>query len=264
MTLDNQVTLYLVIPCFNEAQQIVPMLASLPSALSGVHELRVLVVDDGSTDNSVILAKYCSVEVLELAHVGLAQAYGMGLRAALDRGADMIVTLDADGQYDPSMIGHISDILQTKQADIVLAERDQAFYAHMSFWRRTGHRMGRWVVRQCTGLPIRDPVSGYRGYSRQAAGLLQIRSRYSYTLETLVQIPILGLRLTTVQTSTNPSTRPSRLFRHPVHYVLRQALTLLWAIAYYRWQNFAERRAFLKKLNAESDEQSIDNKALQR
>lgn len=232
-------TLYLVIPCFNEAATLEATLRELPETLPGVQRLRVLVVDDGSTDESATIAEQCGAEVLRLEHVGLAQAYRRGLQEAVGRGADLVITLDADGQYDPAVIGRILEPLQRGQADVVLVERGETFYKRLRPRRRLLHQFGAWGVRLMTGLPVRDPVTGYRAYTRHAINTLQIRSRYTYTLETLVQVPLLGLRLTMLTAEPRPPTRPSKLVKHPLSYMVRQGRTLLWAALIYRLAGWA-------------------------
>lgn len=230
----NAETLYLVIPCYNEAETLEATLHELPKTLPGIQQLRILVVDDGSTDESVTLAKQCGVEVLKLEHVGLAQAYRRGLQEAVARGADLVITLDADGQYDPAVLVQILEPLQRGQADLVLVERGETFHKRLRPRRRLLHQFGAWAVRLMTGLPVRDPVTGYRAYTRRAVNTLQIRSRYTYTLETLVQVPLLGLHLTTLTAEPRPPTRPSKLVKHPLSYMVRQGRTLLWAALVYR------------------------------
>ena len=223
---------YLLVPCFNEAALLGRSLAELPQGLPDLR-LKVLVVDDGSTDKSATIAAAGGAEVLRLEHVGLAQAYRAGLQEALARGADLIVSLDADGQYDPAALPWVLEHLRAG-SDVVLVERGDSFYQRLSRGRRLAHGAGRWGTRLLTGLPVTDPVTGYRGYSRRAASLLMIRSSYTYTLETLAQARPLGLTFSTLTAAPREVTRPSRLFKHPFDYVKRQGGTLLWSTWTYR------------------------------
>ncbi len=227
-------TLYLMIPCYNEAATLEGVLLELPSTIPDILQLKVLVVDDGSTDESATIAAQCGAEVLRLEHVGLAQAYYAGLRTAVARGADFVVTLDADGQYDPEAIGRMLEPLLQNEADIILGERGETFYRRLKPRRRLLHRFGAWGVRRVTGLPVEDPVTGYRAYTRDAIQRLQVRSRFTYTLEMLVQVPLLGLRLACITAEPRLPTRPSKVVKHPLIYSARQLQTLLWAAVYYR------------------------------
>jgi glycosyltransferase involved in cell wall biosynthesis len=226
--------LYLMIPCYNEALTLGTTLYELTKSLKNREQTKILVVDDGSSDDSAKIAESCGAEVLRLEHVGLARAYAAGLKEVVRRGADYLISLDADGQYDPTAIPDVLGLLQSNQADVVLVERSKSFYQRMSWQRRLGHVAGRFMVRTFTGLSINDPVTGYRGYSRHAAQQLEIQSAYTYTLETLVQIPSLKLNLKTLTAEARITTRPSRLFGSPLNYVMRQAKTLLWASWHYK------------------------------
>lgn len=228
------VQLCILIPCFNEVASLADTITELRLHLPDSCETVILVIDDGSTDGSAQVAAACAVQVVQLPHRGLAQTYAAGLKAALALGADYVISLDADGQYDPAAIPAVFSTLQAGRADVVLIERDTHFYQRLSWSRRQAHRLGRWGVSWVTGLALRDPVSGFRGYNRRALTGLELHTHYSYTLETLVQLPLLRLRLATLCAPARLVTRPSRLFKHPAGYILRQLGTLLWAAAYYR------------------------------
>lgn len=216
--------LYLLIPCHNEAATLATVLSELPATVNGL-TVKILVADDGSADASAAIAESCGAEVLALERMGLAQTFRAGLREAIARDASYVISLDADGQYDPSAIPAILAHLQA-DTDLLLVERGKTFYQPMRRARRFGHTLGRFATRLTTGLELTDPVSGYRGYSRRAAQHLVIDSTYTYTLETLVQVIPLGLRFKTMTVAPRVTTRPSRLFKHPLVYVLKQGRTL--------------------------------------
>ncbi len=168
-----------MVPCFNEAEQLPQTLVELPRSLEGV-SVQILVVDDGSVDESVAIARSFGVEVLELSHIGLAQAFYAGFQKAINANFDYLITLDADGQYDPAYIPEILNLLIEEKTDVVLVERNKEFYQRMSRLRRWGHFVGAWAFVKLTRLNIHDPVSGYRGYNLSSTAALKVKSRYTY------------------------------------------------------------------------------------
>lgn len=224
------------IPCRDEADQLPGTLADLPSVLPGVDEVEWLVIDDGSTDETVPVAIAHGVHaVLRLPeNRGLARAFAAGLEAACRRGADIIVNLDADNQYDAGAIPALVAAILDGRADIVVGCRPIERIAHFPWWKKRLQRFGSGVVRLVSGLRVDDATSGFRAYSRDAAMRLNIYSRYTYTLETLIQAGQTGLRVKGLPVEVNPPTRPSRLIRSVPSYVGRSMLTILRTFLTYR------------------------------
>lgn len=221
--------LVIQIPCFNEEQVIRETLAALPRRLQGFQAVEWLVVDDGCVDGTVQAAREAGVDhVLSLgAHRGLATAFSAGLRAALDLGADVIVNFDADLQYRPEDIPALVHPILEGQAEIVIGERRDPYRFESSRAKRLLSRIGNRIVCWVSGLEINDAPSGFRAMSREAAARINIFSRYSYTLEMVIQAGRLGIPVTLIPVEINPPKRPSRLMRSVPHYVLRSGLTVV-------------------------------------
>lgn len=220
--------LIIQIPCYNEAATLPATVAALPKALPGVASIEVLVVDDGSTDGTAAVARACGVaHVVRFArNRGLAQAFVAGLDACLKLGADVVVNTDADAQYRGEDVATLIAPILAGEADMVVGERHGAGVAAFPPAKRLLQRVGSWVVRQASGVPVPDATSGFRAMSRQAALQLNVVSDFTYTLETLIQAGNRGLAIAHAPVATNVVTRPSRLFRSTFEYVRRSAVTI--------------------------------------
>ncbi|WP_211664571.1 glycosyltransferase family 2 protein [Lysobacter enzymogenes] len=203
------------LPCRDEAEQLPATLAALPRRLPGVDEVEWLVVDDGSSDDTARVAlAHGAHAVLRLPHNrGLARAFCAGLEAACRRGADVIVNVDGDNQYDASAIPELVARVLAGRADIVVGCRPIERIAHFPWWKKRLQRLGSAVVRAAAHVSVDDATSGFRAYSRDAAMRLNVYSNYTYTLETLIQAGQSGLRVEALPVEVNPPTRPSRLIR---------------------------------------------------
>jgi glycosyltransferase involved in cell wall biosynthesis len=228
--------LVIQIPCFNEEKTLPITLGALPREVSGVDCVEVLVVDDGSTDGTVAAARAAGVQhIIKLPrHVGLAAAFSAGLDGALRRGADIIVNTDADNQYRGADIPRLIQPILEGRAHITIGDRGVAGLSHFSPSKRLLQRFGSWVLQIAADVRIPDATSGFRAYSREAALRMNVLSQFSYTLETLVQAGVWRMALVYVPISTNPTTRPSRLFRSLPNYLINSAITILRAYAMYR------------------------------
>jgi glycosyltransferase involved in cell wall biosynthesis len=224
------------IPCYNEEESLPGTLAEIPREVTGFEEVRMLVIDDGSTDGTVRVAGDGGADrVLVLAgHQGLAKAFRAGLDASLDMGADVIVNIDADGQYDPACIGDLVEPIVRKQADIVIGDRQTPLLVHFSRIKKLLQRAGSWIVSRASGVRVPDATSGFRAYSRRAALSLNVFSGYTYTLETLIQAGQEGLRTASVPIRARRTDRPSRLMRSMASYVAHSTLTILRTFMLYR------------------------------
>lgn len=223
------------IPCLNEAATLPEVVAAIPRQIPGVDQVEVLVIDDGSTDATVAVARAAGVEhvVQHPARRGLAAAFETGLQAALRLGADLIVNTDGDHQYPGADIPRLVAPLLTNTADLVIGDRRPASVAEYSPLKRRLQALGSWVVRQASGTDVPDATSGFRAYSREAALRLNLFTRYTYTLEAIIQAGKKGLRVAHVPIDPNPKTRASRLMRSQWDYVKRSAVTILRIYAVY-------------------------------
>jgi glycosyltransferase involved in cell wall biosynthesis len=228
--------LVIQIPAFNEEATIAKALGVLPRSLPGFSSVETLVIDDGSTDaTSARAAEAGANRVIRLTtNRGLAEAFSRGLTESIAMGADVIVNFDADLQYDPADIpALVAPILQNR-ADFTIGDRGPSSLPHFSPAKRVLQRLGSWVVRQASGVEITDAVSGFRAISRDAARRLNVFSKLTYTVETLIQATTKGLRVVSVPVRAHPPVRPSRLFASTTKYVLLQGANVLRITALYK------------------------------
>ncbi|HEY2371356.1 MAG TPA: glycosyltransferase family 2 protein [Gaiellaceae bacterium] len=217
------------IPCFNEAEQLPATLRDLPHEIPGVDELEWLIIDDGSTDDTVAVARANGVDhiVRLTAHKGLAAAFQAGLDACLKLGADVIVNTDADNQYRGSDIPKLVQPIIAGTADLVVGDRRVGQIDEFSPVKKSLQRVGSAVVRRFSDTTIPDVTSGFRAYSREAALQVQVVSKFTYALETIIQAGKMFVAIDSVPVSTNPKTRESRLFSSVWMYVRRNTLSIL-------------------------------------
>ncbi len=227
--------LLIQIPAWNEQAQLKETLASLPREVEGFDEVECLVVDDGSTDRTVEIARDQGAEILSLAsHRGLAVAFAAGITEGLRRGADVIVNTDADNQYNAEDIPLLVKPILEGHAQMVIGDRQVTKIPHFSPIKKLLQRLGSAVVRRLSGTQVADATSGFRAISREAALRLHVFTRFTYTLETILQAGEAGMTVVSVPIRTNPGTnRPSRLFRSNLGYVLRSLESIARIVVLY-------------------------------
>jgi glycosyltransferase involved in cell wall biosynthesis len=227
--------LIIQIPCLNEERALPRTLAELPREIAGFDAVEWLVIDDGSTDRTLEVARRNGVDhVVRLTNnKGLAAAFQAGLDAALKLGAEVIVNTDADNQYRAADIGKLTAPILAGEADMVVGDRQVRTLDHFSRPKRALQRLGSWVVRRASGTTVPDTTSGFRAYNREAALQLQVVSNFTYTLESLIQAGKMLVAVEHVPVGTNRTERASRLFPSTWNYVRRNALALFRAYAMY-------------------------------
>ena len=230
------IKLIIQIPCYNEGKTLGVTLSELPRELPGIDKVEWLVIDDGSTDRTAEVAKEHGVEhiIRHPKNLGLARAFVSGLEACLDRGADIIVNIDADNQYCADCIGDLIRPVLDKQAEIVIGARLIDEIKHFSKTKKVLQKLGSWVVRLASGTDIPDATSGFRAFSRDAAIRTRVYNRYTYTLETIIQAGQRGMNVTSVSIRTNENMRPSRLIRSIPSYILKSILIIIRIFVVYR------------------------------
>jgi glycosyltransferase involved in cell wall biosynthesis len=221
----KQMKLIIQIPCFNEEEVLPQAIADLPKQIDGIDEIEYLVINDGSTDNTVAVAHQLGVHhiVSFKQNKGLAKGFMAGIDACLHLGADIIVNTDADNQYVGEDIGKLIAPILAGKADIVIGERQIDEIEHFSASKKFFQHLGSFVVRLVSDTKISDAPSGFRAYSREAALRLNVTNDYTYTLETIIQAGHSRAAVVSVPIRTNPETRPSRLFSSMWKYMKRSA-----------------------------------------
>src|SRR5918999_2682842 len=220
--------LIIQIPCFDEEQTLPATLADLPREIPGVETVEWLVIDDGSTDRTIEVARAGGVDhVVRLTNnKGLAAAFQAGLDACLKLGADIIVNTDADNQYSGQDIPRLLEPILAGQADMVIGDRKTDQIEHFSPVKKRLQRWGSAVVRRASGTTVPDTTSGFRAYNREAALQMQVVSKFTYTLETIIQAGKMLVAVDDVPIRTNAKTRESRLFPSMWSYVRRNAVSI--------------------------------------
>ena len=228
--------LIIQIPCFNEAATLSVALAELPRTVRGFDEVEWLVVNDGSTDDTVGAALRWGVDhvVSFKRNLGLARAYMAGLRASLELGADVIVNTDADNQYCAADIPLLVAPIVEGKADIVVGARPIGAIRHFSVLKKVLQWLGSAVVRGVSGTSVEDAPSGFRAVSRDAAMRLHVFNEYTYTLETIIQAGRKNMVVASVPVRVNKDIRPSRLVKSIPSYIKKSVFTMLRIFVVYR------------------------------
>ncbi len=228
--------LVIQIPCLNEANTLPLVLDSIPKAIDGIDTIIVLIIDDGSTDATVAVAK--SMGVTHFVHhnrtQGLGRSFKDGVTAALALGADILVNTDGDNQYPQDRTGDLVQPILRGEADIVIADRQTHKIAHFSPIKKFLQRVGSKVVSIAAGTDLPDAPSGFRAYSKESLLRLNPTSRFSYTMETIIQAGNKGLAISSIQITTNPKLRESRLFSSTWEHVYKSGVTIVRAYVMYK------------------------------
>ena len=228
--------LIIQIPCYNEEKTLPETLAGLPRQIEGIDAIEFLIIDDGSTDRTVQVARDLGVHhiVSMGSNRGLAAAFLKGIRRCAELGADLIVNTDGDNQYDGRCIPDLIRPILEGKLDIVVGARPIQGIEHFSWAKKKLQQIGSLVVRQFSGTDIPDTTSGFRAYSAEAVMKLHVFNRYTYTLETIIQAGHMDLRLGYIPIRVNPKTRESRLISSNLRYVWLSAAIILRSYITYK------------------------------
>jgi len=228
--------LVIQIPCYNEAASLPQTIAQLPREVAGCDIVEWLVIDDGSDDDTALVAERLGVDhvVRHAVNRGLAAAFMTGLETALADGADIIVNTDADNQYDARDIETLVRPIVEHRAEMVIGARPISDTEHFSWIKKRLQGLGSAVVRAASNTSVADAPSGFRAFTRDAAQRLNVFSSYTYTLETIIQAGHSNIRVLSVPIRTNPDLRPSRLVKSIGRYVWRSSTTIVRIFATYK------------------------------
>jgi len=228
--------LIIQIPCYNEEQTIEAVIHDLPEKIDAIESIETLVIDDGSTDNTVEKARQAGVDhiISFKTHKGLARAFAAGIEHALKLGADIIVNTDGDNQYHGEDIPNLIKPIIKGEADVVVGARRIDDIPHFSFFKKKMQKMGSRIIRKLSKTPVKDATSGFRAFSREAALRINPLTEYSYTIESLVQLGNAKLKIVSVPIRVNPKLRESRLIRNTPSFITRQSTTLFRMYAVYK------------------------------
>jgi len=232
----NDLKLIVQIPCFNEEENLVATVRDIPRLMPGVDTVEVMIIDDGSSDRTIDVARKIGVEhiIEHTGNKGLARTFRTGIDAALKLGADIIVNTDGDNQYSGADIPKLIAPIVSKEAEIVVGDRGGLKNQHFSYFKRQLQVFGSSVIRGITKLDVTDAVSGFRAISRDAAKQINIVTDFSYTIEMLIQASAKRLKVVSVPIGTNAKTRDSRLFKSIPQFLRMSGATLLRAYAMYK------------------------------
>jgi glycosyltransferase involved in cell wall biosynthesis len=228
--------LIIQIPCYNEEQHLGQTLAALPRSLIGIDCVEWLVINDGSRDGTLEVAKRFGVDhIVDFpTNMGLAHAFKAGIARAVEEGAGIIVNTDADNQYDARDIPLLIKPILKREAEFVIGARPIAEIEHFSATKKLLQRFGSGVVRLISGTEVRDAPSGFRALTREAALRINIFDGFTYTLESIIQAGLQNIRVVSVPIRVNGETRPSRLIRSVFRYVVRSAISTIRTMVIYR------------------------------
>ncbi len=239
--------LIIQIPCYNEEKSLPVTLKDLPRQIDGIETVEWLIIDDGSKDNTVEVAKQCGVDHIVSHHknLGLARTFKTGLQACLEKGADIIVNTDADNQYCAESILDLIKPILNKEAEFVIGARPINSIDDFSRTKKFLQKIGSWTVRVASNTDVPDAPSGFRAISRDCAMRLNVFNNYTYTLETLIQAGQKRIPTTWVPIKTNPKLRDSRLVKSIASYIWKscclQAFSVLHLFIQYlshRWYSW--------------------------
>lgn len=227
---------FVQIPCLNEEKTLPLVLESIPKKIPGVDSVEVLIIDDGSTDKTIEVAKKHGVRhfVLHAKNMGLARSFHDGVNYALANGADIVVNTDGDNQYPQAKIGDLVQPILNGEAEIVIGDRQTSKIAHFSGFKKLMQRFGSWVVNKAAGTELPDAASGFRAYSKESLMRINIVTQFSYCMETIIQAGNKRIPIVSIPIETNKKTRESRLFKNIWQHMFKSGAAIVRSYIMYR------------------------------
>lgn len=228
--------LIIQIPCYNEEGTLEVVINDLPKKIQNIDVIETLIIDDGSTDGTIEVARKLGVDhiVALKTHKGLAKAFSAGIEYGLDQGADIIVNTDGDNQYKGMDIPKLIMPIIKGEADVVIGARQIEEIPHFSFFKKKMQKLGSYIIRKLSNTPVKDATSGFRAFSKDAAMRINPLTEYSYTIESLVQLGNEKVKMMSIPIQVNQKLRESRLIKNTPSFIARQSLTLFRMHAVYK------------------------------
>lgn len=230
------IKLVIQVPCYNEEETLPLVLESMPKKIKGIDEIELLIIDDGSKDKTIEVAKKFGVKhfVRHKKNMGLARSFHDGVNYALGMGADIVVNTDGDNQYPQERIGDLVQPILEGKAEIVIGDRQTAKIAHFSGFKKLMQRFGSWVVNKAAGTDLPDAASGFRAYSKESLMRINIVTSFSYCMETIIQAGNKRIPIESIAIETNPKTRESRLFKNIWQHMFKSGTAIIRSFVMYR------------------------------
>jgi glycosyltransferase involved in cell wall biosynthesis len=230
------VKLVIYIPCYNQEETLPIVLKSLPSHIKGIDEIQTIIVDDGSKDKTIEVAKSYGIKefVIHRRNQGLSRSFRDGLMRSLELGADIIVMTEGDNQYKQERIADLIEPILAGKADLVIADRMTQSIEHFNRQKKILQKIGTGVLNFAADSDVPDAISGFRAYTRQAAMKLNPIAEYSWATETTLQASQKKLRIVNLPIPTNPKLRDSRQFKSSWQHVRRSSKTIMRAFIMYK------------------------------
>lgn len=224
------------VPCYNEEKTLHLVLESIPKKIEGVDSVEVLIIDDGSKDKTIEVAKKYGVKhfVRHKKNMGLARSFHDGVNYALSIGADIVVNTDGDNQYPQARIGDLVQPILDGKAEIVIGDRQTSKIVHFSGFKKLMQRFGSWVVNKAAGTDLPDAASGFRAYSKEALMRINIVTQFSYCMETIIQAGNKRIPIESIPIETNAKTRESRLFKNIWQHMFKSGSAIVRSYIMYR------------------------------
>jgi glycosyltransferase involved in cell wall biosynthesis len=228
--------LIIQIPCYNEEKTLHLTYLDLPKQITGIDEIETLVINDGSTDKTLEVAKSLGINhiITFTNNKGLAKAFEAGINHCLELGADIIVNTDGDNQYLGSDIEKLVRPIIEGKADVVIGDRQTDTIKHFSLFKKSMQKLGSYLIRKLSNTEVKDVVSGFRAYNRETAMKINIATDFSYTIENVIQLGFLKAKIISVPVSTNKQLRKSRLFKNTGSFLSQQLITIIRAYSNYK------------------------------
>lgn len=234
--MNHPIKLVIMIPCLNEEETLPLVLKTIPKKIKGIDQIEILLIDDGSTDKTVEVAKSLGVKhfIYHRKNQGLSRSFRHGLNRCLEMGADIIVLTEGDNQYKQEKIPELIEPILDGRADVVISDRQTQIIDHFSHTKKILQRLGTWVLNRAASSNVPDAISGFRAYSRQAAIQLNPIADYSWATETTLQAAAKKQSIVVIPIKTNPKLRESRQFKSPWQHVRRSSITIIRAYLMYK------------------------------